>query len=94
LVNIDGLQYLNVDTTTDQGIRRAHDMGFHTVPRVAHVIISPLIRSATEWLFTDEHKASMFTLIRHPVDRAVSHFYYLQTATWGKRLEQVFAIDL
>ena len=33
-------------------------------------------------LYSPEHKARMFALFRHPVNRAVSKFFYLQKATW------------
>ena len=39
---------------------------------------------AGEHLFDAQHKGRMMALFRHPVDRLVSKFYYLQTATWEK----------
>ena len=80
----DGRPYINVDTTTEGGIQRAHTLGFQARPQVANVVIAPLILPATEYLFTRENKAMLFALMRHPVDRAISQFYYLQGATWGK----------
>ena len=80
----DDRPYINVDTTTEAGIQRAHQLGFQAIPQLANVVISPLILDATGYLFTRENKAMLFALLRHPVERAVSQFYYLQGATWGK----------
>ena len=33
-------------------------------------------------VFNPQHRARMFTILRHPVDTAISEFYYLQDATW------------
>jgi hypothetical protein len=85
VVEKDGRLYVNVDTTTDEGIQRAHALGFHTTPHIANVVISPLVIPASGYLFARENKAAMFALLRHPVDRAISQFYYLQGATWGKQ---------
>jgi hypothetical protein len=81
---IYGAHYLNVDTTSEKGIQRAHAMGFHTRKSLVQFVLSPLLKPATEFLFSDENKGSIFTFLRHPVERAASLFYYLQNATWGK----------
>jgi hypothetical protein len=81
---IYGAHYLNVDTTSQKGIQRAHDMGFHKRRNLVQLVLSPLIRSAAELLFSNENKGSIFTILRHPVERSASLFYYLQNATWGK----------
>jgi hypothetical protein len=80
----DGRPYINIDTTTDLGIQRAHSLGFHETHHLANVVISPLVLEATGYLFTTENKAILFALMRHPVARAISQFYYIQGATWGK----------
>lgn len=80
----DGRPYINIDTTTDGGILHAHSLGFQLRPHVANVVISPLVLEATQYLFTPENKAMLFAMMRHPVSRAISQFYYIQGATWGK----------
>mmetsp|Transcript_17997 Transcript_17997/g.51543 ORF Transcript_17997/g.51543 Transcript_17997/m.51543 type:complete len:207 (-) Transcript_17997:54-674(-) len=35
-------------------------------------------------IFSQDFQARLFTLFRHPIDRAVSQFYYLQDATWER----------
>ena len=39
---------------------------------------------AGEKLYSPEHPGRFLALFRHPVDRAVSMFYYLQSATWER----------
>lgn len=81
----EGLRYVNVDTTTSDGIRRAATMGL--VPSgMADVIVTPLFFEAVDRLFASsaekKHRGRAFTVLRHPVHRAASMFYYLQNATW------------
>jgi hypothetical protein len=82
-VDVEGLSYVNVDTTTIRGIQRAQEMGFANA-QPASVVITSYLREATTQLFTPDHPATLFTLLRHPVPRAVSMFYYLQEAHWEK----------
>ena len=35
-------------------------------------------------LYDEEHKGRSLALFRHPVDRALSMFFYLQAATWER----------
>ena len=78
----DGRKYVNVDVTTPEGISRASRLGFSS-SGLADIIFSPLLRESSELLLDgDNHKGRMFAVIRHPVDRIVSLFYYLQHATW------------
>ena len=39
---------------------------------------------AGEKLYSPDHQGRFLALFRHPVDRAVSMFYYLQSATWER----------
>jgi hypothetical protein len=78
----DGRKYVNVDVTTQEGIARASRLGFAS-SGLADIIISPLLRESSELLLDgDKHKGRMFAVFRHPVDRIVSLFYYLRSATW------------
>lgn len=79
----DGATFVNVDTTSKGGLKRAHDLGFVKAD-LADLVITGFIPQATHALFDEDHKASMFTIFRRPADRAVSLFYYLQDATWEK----------
>lgn len=84
VINKDGRPYINIDTTTEGGILRADSLGFQIQPQIANVVITPLILEATQHLFSSLNKGMMFALLRHPVERAISQFYYLQNATWGE----------
>jgi len=79
-----GIRRVNVDTSTGAGIVRAKNMNL--VPsRLADIIFTPLLHEAAQ-LFNNEgvpqQKGMIFCLIRHPLERAVSLFHYLQKATW------------
>ncbi|KAI2505910.1 hypothetical protein MHU86_8509 [Fragilaria crotonensis] len=87
----DGRPYINIDTTTDVGILHAHNLGFQLRPHVANVVISPLVLEATQYLFTPENKAMLFAMMRHPVSRAISQFYYIQGATWEPTYDKKWA---
>jgi len=89
-VTIHGLgdtHYVNVDTTTIPGIKRAIKMGLGS-SGLADVIITPFLHD-TEHIFTTDRKEDkapqsgrLFATFRHPVARAVSLFKYLQYADW------------
>eukprot|EP00585_Thalassiosira_rotula_P017770 CAMPEP_0196207904 /NCGR_PEP_ID=MMETSP0912-20130531/8711_1 /TAXON_ID=49265 /ORGANISM="Thalassiosira rotula, Strain GSO102" /LENGTH=414 /DNA_ID=CAMNT_0041482631 /DNA_START=53 /DNA_END=1297 /DNA_ORIENTATION=+ len=48
----------------------------------ADLIFSSFPDLAIEHLYDEQHKARVLAMFRHPVDRLVSKFYYLQVATW------------
>lgn len=75
------LTYVNIDVTTAQGIERARKMGF-VGSGSADIVITPLLNHVVERLFSPKHKAAVFTIMRHPVERSISMFYYLQDAYW------------
>lgn len=69
--------FYSVDVSTPDGIKRAADMNLGS-SRVADVISSPFIYETTA-LFSDITEAGKcFTLLRHPVDRAVSFYHHYQ----------------
>ncbi|KAL3807491.1 hypothetical protein ACHAXA_003982 [Cyclostephanos tholiformis] len=78
---LDDARYVNVDTTTDEGIERASRLGL-AQSRLADVVISPHFRDVSSRVFSSRHPGRMFALFRHPVDRAVSMYYYLSKASW------------
>ena len=75
---------INVDVTSQKGITEAKNRGFLTQTPHPHLdmLSSQEFRFATTTLLSPEHKGRMFALFRHPIERAVSKFYYLQKATW------------
>jgi hypothetical protein len=72
---------VNVDTTTESGILRAAQLGL-AESNLADMIFTSDINFASKHLFTRLNKGRVFAFFRHPIDRLVSKFYYLQTATW------------
>lgn len=73
--------YVNVDTTSRQGVERARRLGL--VPSgLVDMIITSNPTYVVENLFDEGHKGRALALFRHPVDRLVSQFYYLRKATW------------
>ncbi|KAL7525938.1 hypothetical protein ACHAXR_004378 [Thalassiosira sp. AJA248-18] len=77
------INFVNVDTTTKSGILRAARMGL-VASNKADMIFTSDINFAADQLFDPGHKGRVFAFFRNPVDRSVSKFYYLQTATWER----------
>lgn len=81
LMKAGGKTYVNVDTITLPGISRAAQLGL-AQSNLADAIVTPLPGNAVRTIFTPHHRALLFAIFRHPVDRLVSQYYYLQSATW------------
>jgi len=79
IVHIDGHKFVNVDVSTPVGLEHA---GRHNLAasRLADIVSSAYVSEASSRLFSKRYKGKMFALFRHPIDRLVSKFYYLQTA--------------
>ena len=94
----DGRRYVNVDVTTAGGIREASELGFASSD-LADVVFTPLVTEAARFLlgYDDDggagggRRGRMFALFRHPVNRVVSIFYYLQSATWEPTYNPAYA---
>jgi len=80
VISEDGRKYVNVDITTPEGILKASQRGFAS-STLADVAFTPLLTESAESLL-QENSGRMFAVFRHPVERVVSIFHYLQTATW------------
>jgi len=72
--------FINVDTTTVAGIQRAKEMGFAD-SGLGDAVVTPFIYESND-LFTQTAMGRLFCVFRHPIDRAISLFYYLQVAEW------------
>jgi len=90
VVNFEGHKYMNVDTSTVDGMRRAKKLQLEK-SKLVDVVTSGYVHEIPKELFTSEHRGRMFALFRHPIDRLVSIFYYLQTATWEPTYHPDFA---
>mmetsp|Transcript_16381 Transcript_16381/g.24291 ORF Transcript_16381/g.24291 Transcript_16381/m.24291 type:complete len:338 (+) Transcript_16381:141-1154(+) len=76
------VKFVNVDTSKIEGVFRAKNLGL-AESGLADVVFSPFPPIATA-MFTPSHQARFFALFRHPIERAVSLFYYHQVATWER----------
>ncbi|KAL7501968.1 hypothetical protein ACHAXN_000098 [Cyclotella atomus] len=75
-------QTVNVDTTTAQGIQRARELDLVS-SHIADIIFTHDISAAMNHLgFDPMNQGRALALFRHPIERLVSKFYYLQTADW------------
>ena len=87
---------VNVDTTSEEGIKRAHDLGL-VQSGLADVIYTHLLHPSTLLFENTNYKGRLFALFRHPIDRAISMYYYLQKATWertyDKSLNQISLLE-
>ena len=72
-------RYVNVDTTTRKGIDRARKLGLVS-SNLADLIITSDPVYAIENLYSKDERGRVLLMMRHPVDRLVSKFYYLQMA--------------
>ena len=83
IVDVFGDSYVNVDTTTPEGIIHASSMKL-AQSGLADVIFTPMVYEPTQLFLPPEagYHGYMFTIIRHPIERAVHMFYYLKEATW------------
>jgi len=72
----------NVDTSTIAGISRAQDFGLAEKNLVDVVTSSYLHEGCT--LLTEQNKGRLFVMMRHPVETAISLFYYLGNAKWER----------
>lgn len=90
----NGNRYVNVDVTQPRGIEHAKDLGFGEA-NLADVVLSSRLHEAAS-LFTPDNlhpnvvKGRCFALLRHPIRRAVSMFFYLRDATWEPTYSEVY----
>ena len=78
--NTSGNKFVNVDTSSPDGLRRAREMGL-AQSGLADIVIAQNLHETAD-LYTPEYRGRFFALFRHPIDRAVSLFYYRQIAHW------------
>ena len=76
VIEVGGHKYLSVDTTTETGIVKAKALGLAS-SGLAQLVVSPRMQEAAS-IFGPAKKGRAFALLRHPVERAVSMFYFLK----------------
>ncbi len=75
---ITGAKYLNVDSTSIEGLAQAEPKNVAAYPEL-DLIVSPYLYDATETLLNNVNRGRMFVMMRHPIDRAVSMYHYMKT---------------
>jgi hypothetical protein len=75
IVAIDNTRYVNVDTSSKEGIERAAMMGFAQT-QMAEIVTSSYFLNAARFLFSEDRPGRAFIMMRNPLHRAVSMYYY------------------
>jgi len=68
--------FVNVDLYTVEGITRAKNLGL-VQSNLAEAMFTPFIHDSSV-LFDKNHRGRLFTILRHPVDRIISLYYFLR----------------
>lgn len=79
---------VNADTSDDHGIQRSQQLGLVPSGLVDVVVSSRFLHAAS--LFDTEHTARSFTVMRDPLERTISTFYYLKEATWERNYDEFY----
>ncbi len=74
IVEVKNAKYVNVDTTTADGLKRAATLGL-AESKMAQMITSSYLKESGA-LFDLYHQGRAFILLREPVERAVSMYHY------------------
>lgn len=74
---------VNADASSPKGIARIKKIGIFDVNVPKLVITTSRIYEALS-IFTPQHRGRLFLILRDPVERAISKYYYNQVATWEK----------
>ena len=80
IVRPGGSMFVNINTHTVEGIQHAKDIGFPS-SGMAEIIVSNFVHES-DALGSTSHMLRFFGVFRHPIERAISEFYYIQTASW------------
>ena len=73
---------LNMDTTSPQGLQVSFANGIVNSNKVDLIVSNYFLSGAA--LFTDMHNGKAFTIIRHPVELAISLFHYRRKANYER----------
>uniref|UniRef100_A0A7S2N583 Sulfotransferase domain-containing protein n=1 Tax=Helicotheca tamesis TaxID=374047 RepID=A0A7S2N583_9STRA len=77
--NFGNRAYVNVDLSQVGGIQRASELGL-AESGLADVFVSPHLHyTASQLLSFPEHKGRLFTVLRHPIERAIArHSFFIR----------------
>ena len=70
-----GAKFLNIDSTSPEGLNQAKSLELATFPDL-DLVSTPYLYDAADGLFNSVNRGRMLTMFRHPVERAISMFYY------------------
>lgn len=84
VISDGNMRYVNVNIFTSPGIERAVQLNLLSSALMDFVTTDNMYITMAR-LFTSSNKgARLFAIFRHPVDREVSRFAFMQYATWEK----------
>jgi hypothetical protein len=87
---VHGAKYVNVDTTIFEGILKAKSWNLTSSGIVDAIVVTSFLYDASE-LFSQSHRGKFFTVMRDPIERAVSLLNYLGQAKWERNYDPAFA---
>lgn len=73
---------LNMDTSSPEGLSHSFANQIVNSDKVDVIVSNYFLSGAA--LFTDTHQGKTFTILRHPIDLALSLFHYRRKATWER----------
>jgi len=76
VVPVGNQEYVDVNLGQPKGIEHAHNLGLAS-SGLADVVVSHHLHYAGKQIFEPEHRARAFTILRHPIERAVSVYHAL-----------------
>jgi len=77
-------RFINVNVFTVEGINRAVELQLLSSGLLDFVTTDNLHQTMVKLFLPSSSSARLFALFRHPVDREVSRFYFMQYATWER----------
>jgi len=80
--------YIGVDLTTKQGIDNAVSLGLPSTDLLYNSMVTPLLYHGAENLL-GQSKGRLFTLLRHPIERAIMVYYSFISSTSDPDLENM-----
>jgi hypothetical protein len=77
-------RFINVNVFTAEGIHRAVELQLLSSGLLDFVTTDNLHQTMAKLFLPSSSSARLFALFRHPVEREVSRFYFMQYATWER----------
>ena len=73
---------LNMDTSSPEGLALSYANQVANSGKVDMIVSNYFLSGAA--LFTDQHHGKTFSILRHPIDLALSLFHYRRKASWER----------